>query len=211
MIALCSFETWITVCQSVQCNIPEELNLHQHHCENFKSLIIIFVWEAKYVLYVGKRLIRIFKFSITVQSRRVALYPSSSEGPAAGSNKFSGFIKGWIGWVTVSFTRTLLDGMSDILQLIINELNPKLLWCRFLLFLLKYISRAINNGFWRPNFSDTFFCDISLLQLGCWALSLASQNYYLLWSTFYDTKNIIYNIFLFNIVITQNFTCCDTE
>jgi hypothetical protein len=46
------------------------------------------------MLYIGKRLIRIFKFRIMVQSRRVALYLSSSEGPAAGSNTFSGFIKG---------------------------------------------------------------------------------------------------------------------
>jgi len=83
-MALCSFETGVTLCQSVQCYIPEELNLHQHHCENIKSLIIIFVWEAKYVLYeyVGKRLIKIFRFSIKVLSRRVALYPSISEGPA---------------------------------------------------------------------------------------------------------------------------------
>jgi len=46
------------------------------------------------MLYVGNRLVKIIRFSIKVQSRRVALYPSSFEGPAAGSNKFSGFIKG---------------------------------------------------------------------------------------------------------------------
>jgi len=34
------------------------------------------------------------------------------------------------------------------------------------------------------------FCDISRPQIGCWALTLVLQNYYLLQSTFRDMKYI---------------------
>jgi hypothetical protein len=53
MIALRSFKTSVTIYQSIWCNIPEDLNLHQHWCENLGSYKLtgdIYYWK----LFMGE-------------------------------------------------------------------------------------------------------------------------------------------------------------